>query len=105
MSGQKDALLRRSDSGAFTANTQKILVDWTDSMDLCGDGVLMELTFEPARTGTYAFGLETGAQSAAIITRLMEKKTGKQFAYLPGLAEKAELTGGPSPCPTGMYQN
>ena len=79
---RKGTLLKGSDSGAFTANAGKNLVNWTDSMDLCGDGVLMELTFELKEAGTYEIGLETKNQKAT------------NFVNADGAVIEAELPGG-----------
>ena len=79
---KKGELLKESDSGAFTANASKKLVNWTDSMDLCGDGVLMELTFELLETGAYEIGLETKDQKVS------------NFVNADGVIIEAELPGG-----------
>ncbi len=56
----KGELLSGSDSGAFTKNVRSGLVNWTDSENLAGDGVLFYLTFkiaDDAEAGSYEISI------------------------------------------------
>ena len=56
----KGDLLSNSDSGAFTKNVRGRLINWTDSENLTGDGVLFYLTFkiaDDAEPGSYVISI------------------------------------------------